>query len=128
MGFDQSFANCQAKAQSAELAPAALLKGVKDPGQGVAVYAAARIFDFNLKLSAGIIAASNKQPAVVGREFDGVFDQIPKDLLKPRGICAQVNPTRLQLRLELESFLRDVGLTDFQRISQQGVSVDDLET
>src|SRR4029077_9409398 len=105
----------------------ALLEGVKDFRQCVAVDSTAGIFDFNLKLAAAIISASNRELAAVGRKFDGILDQVPKDLLKSRRVRAEMNLARAQLSPKVEFLLCDFRLTDFQRISQQGMSIDNLK-
>ena len=93
MGFDQRLANRQTETQTAELGSAALLEGVKDFRQRVALDSAAGILNFELKLSGRVIAASDGELALIRRKLDGVFNQVPKNLLKPSRIRAEMDLT-----------------------------------
>src|SRR5262249_36127002 len=67
----------------------------------------------------------NSSPA--RRKFHSVFDQVPKDLLKPGGVAVHVIVTRAQPKLEMQIFLPDVLETDFVGTLQRFVNRGDLK-
>ena len=101
MQIDHAFGNGEPQAETAILArdrAAALLEGIEntrqqiglDPDPGIGNLHHDRCPASSFRVRAVIVAAR-------GREFDRVFDQIPKDLLQAR----RVRPAMMLDRLEM---------------------------
>ncbi len=74
-----------------------------------------------------VVTGADAQPAAFRRKFDGVLDQVPKDLLEPRWIGFELHPRRRQFQLQRELLLVDLRLANLDRAAQQFVRVHDLE-
>src|SRR5207248_6117865 len=62
--------------------------------------------------SRGLVGARFDGNAPAHRKFDGVLDQIPKDLLETASIPVYKVPGGIELNCELEFFGVDIRLTD----------------
>src|SRR5690349_22739825 len=128
VGFHQSFADGQTQSESAKLAAAALFESIENVRQRFRIDAATGILHFSLKLTFAVVARSNAKLPSSWREFDGVLDQVPEDLFKPRRICSQKNCIRCKLGRKRKLLFLDLHLAGFDRVSKKGVSVYDFKT
>src|SRR5689334_19553710 len=127
MGFNQRLADGQPQAQSAEPCPPRLFKGVKNRRQDFCFNSTARVFNHNLELAVQIIAGSNREIAGVRREFDRILNKVPKDLLKPSRVRLEIVFGGIQFSPKHKLLFLNFGVTEFQCISEEDMSVDNLE-
>src|SRR5438874_10093487 len=77
--------------------------------------------------SRGIVEARSDGDAPAhGRKFDGVLDQIPKDLLKTAGVRVHKVPRSIELNRELEFFGVDIRLTNCDRLAETQMHISRL--
>ena len=104
-----------------------MFEGVEDSWQQLRINTAAGIFHFDPKLPVLIISGTNTELPAIRRKFDRVLDQVPKNLLQTRRIGLEINVLGHKIGLDIEFFLFDLRMANLQRISQEGIGINDLE-
>src|SRR4030095_2330494 len=87
----------------------------------------AGISHLNTQLIAGVIARRNTNVSLSGGKLHRVVYQIPKDLLKSRWICSQIDLLSGEIEPKSQLLSFNLCLTNFQRILQQRMSINDLK-
>ncbi len=122
--LDETAGNCQAEAQPTEAVGAshrviALGKRVVDPVQLGRGKTDAAVGDGDhCHLIRRTQMQTHGDPAVVGRELDRVFQDIPKNLLQAHRISRYLSRKFSQLQTEIDLLLLDISLHGRQRILQ----------
>ncbi len=70
-----------------------------------------------------LVASADHDRAAVRCELDGVLDQVPDDLLEPRGVGIDVPALGSILGRELEPLAVDLAPTDLKRLFDQAMAV-----
>ncbi|MEO5721810.1 MAG: hypothetical protein ABIR71_10110, partial [Chthoniobacterales bacterium] len=127
MSFRERLADREAKTESAEFCPTALFESIEDFRERFRFNPDAGVGYLKAELPVQIVACDDGDLAFREREFDGVFNQVPDDLLDTRRVGSQVNSYRREFGSELEVFLLNVGVTNFERIAQERVRIHEFE-
>src|SRR4029453_3571700 len=127
MRFDEGFTDGKSEPQSAQLRYPPLLKSIENFRQGLGLNPHAGIGNFNSQMILAIVARGNGNLPVPGSKLHRVFDEVPKDLLKSRGVRSQINFLSGEIEPKRQMLLLDFRLANFDGITQQGMSVNDFE-
>ena len=125
--LDERAADRQAEAEPAEPPGdrrVPLLEGVEDPRERLGVDPLARVDDLDDQPAALAVAGADRERAAGRRELHAVLDQVPVDLLEPRGVGLDVMGVRVEGDVEPQVLLADVADADLQRLAEQLVRVD----
>ena len=126
VGFDDRIRDRQAEAEPAVAMLAgdvALLKCLEDVRQRLGTDADAGILDAHRDAALVVVARPHGDGPAGRGEFERVFEQVPKDLLQPRGIDVRVIPRRFELEIDAHLFAQPVAADDLGRVIEELVNV-----
>src|SRR5581483_1757272 len=119
--------NREPKAQSAELCTAALFEGIKNFRQCFRLNSQAAVCNLNVQVALSVVARRENNPPVIWRKFHRIVYQVPKDLLKSRRVCSQLDLTCAEIYGMQQMLAVDFRLTNLESILKKDVSVDDIK-
>ena len=130
LGFDERLGDGQAEAEAAEEAfgvVVALFEGIEEAGEGVGRHADAGVGDLEGDGALGEVDGVDGDRAAGGGEFDGIFEDVPHDLLEASGVAADEVVAGVEGEGELLAFFRDVGADDADDGGEEVVEVEGFE-
>ena len=128
--FDEGLGDGHAEAEAAEEAcgfAIALFEGFEEAGEGVGGHADAGVGDFEGDGAIGEVGGVDGDAATGGGEFDGVFEDVPHDLLEASGVGADEMIAGVEGEGELLAFFGDFGADDADDGGEEVVEVEGFE-
>src|SRR5690349_18677346 len=103
MHVDHCLCNRKPESETTKaLSAANLFESIKDPGQRIWLDPNSGIYDLHTKSIIPVIGGGELESATRRREFHGVLNQVPEDLLQPCRICPETGFGRTKLQVDLQ--------------------------
>ena len=126
MRFGNRLANCQSQAESADSlldVRIDLKKGIEDVTQLFCINSDTSVNELHADVGGSVAPRLDGDPSRCSGEFYGVLDQIPEELRNPAGVGVDEMRLRSKVRVNIETFDKNVVPADFDGVGKAVVKI-----